>query len=212
MKQCKFVTILLFVITTIIIAREQRIAYGFVTGKVIDAKTEKVISNALVQLNDGEYIDSTDADGKFTVDSLLPGRYDFEINADDYSISIKPSIQVKTGINKELVFTLQKANIQELDKMVISTGKLEVKQPEQTTSVIKLSREEIKSSPGALEDINEVLKILPSAIGSGEDWDNSMQVRGGSDNENVYLVDGLLQSTNVGILYLLQHLIIFCVP
>ena len=84
-------------------------------------------------------------------------------NPHKYETNYQPSIQVKTGTNKEMIFPLQKTNIKELDNMTISSSKIKYKKAEQTTSVIKLTRDEINNSPGALEDINEVLKILPSA-------------------------------------------------
>ncbi|MGD9200287.1 MAG: TonB-dependent receptor [Chitinispirillia bacterium] len=186
----------LFIAAFSLLADDRVITTGNAFGKVINVRNEIPIANAIVKILGEDVIDTTDTAGVFAINNIIPGLYSFEISADQYETSYQPSIQVKTGNNKELIFHLQKRFTKELDKLEVTSSKIEIKKTEQSTSVIKLTRHEIKNSPGAFEDVNEVLKILPSAIGTGDDWDNSLLVRGGSDNENIYLVDGM-EVTNI---------------
>ncbi len=176
--------------------REKKIVLGEISGTVIDDRTETSIINAIVEIKSLGLKDTTDSLGQFSLKDIQANFYDFDISAKGYENKYSPSVIIKSGINKEITFALQKSNIKMLDKMFISSSKINYKKPDQTTSVIKLTRDEINNSPGALQDVNEVLKILPSAIGSGDDWDNSLHVRGGSEDENIYLIDGM-EVTNI---------------
>lgn len=189
----KLLISILFIVSILVPlnAREKEVVFGSQGGNIIDNRSEKPIAGAIVECVQLGRFDTTDNTGKFFFDSLPTNFYDFEINANGYNTYYVPSILVKAKENKVLYFPLQKATIKNLDKMIVTSEKSNFKSPEQTTSVIKLSRSQIENSPGALQDVNEVLKILPSAMGNGDDFNNSLYIRGGNENENVYLIDGM---------------------
>lgn len=191
MKKSFMPLLILFFATMVVCAREKRVMFGSLDGVVIDERSKLPIKGVIVECIQGGIYDTTDESGYFGFPKLESNFYDFEFKADGYRTFYMPSVIVKMGPNKSMSVTLSKEDTKQLHKMVVTSAKSSYKAPEQTTSVIKLSRAEIENSPGALQDVNEALKILPSAIGNGDDFNNSLYVRGGSADENVYLIDGM---------------------
>jgi hypothetical protein len=135
--------------------------------------------------------DTTDSAGFFLFSGLNVGLVDIQVTASGYKNRLYPSITIKSGTNKPLKLEIQKDNIQKLEKMVVISSTVVQKRAEQSTSVTKLTRDEVLNSPGSLDDVNRVLQTHAAAIGTGDDMYNDFMVRGGDDNENIFLIDDI---------------------
>jgi hypothetical protein len=165
---------------------------GSLTGKVIDIRTNTPVIRALVTLDDGILSNSTDSAGIFGYDSVPVGYHEIEVHVVGYETRIIPSISVTSGYNKGLVIRIRKNDaIIDLDKIVVSAPRMIEKKSEQSNSVTRLSREEILNSPGATQDPNKAIQILPSVSGDISPGWNTFLVRGGQEEENLFLIDGI---------------------
>ncbi len=175
-----------------IFAKSKKEYFGSIGGVVIDYRTRMPISNALVSLKSIKNSDSTDTEGKFEFEKIPVGYYDFEVLAKGYKTQYYPSIQIKSGINKNIEIELKKDDeIEELDKVVVSTKRVITKNAQQTNSVIKFTREDVLNSPGSLQDVNRVVQLMPSAVSGADNMFNEFLVRGGNSDENIFLIDGI---------------------
>ncbi|MDP8205395.1 MAG: T9SS type A sorting domain-containing protein [Candidatus Electryonea clarkiae] len=99
-----------------------------VFGIITDSMTEAGIEGAVVTF--GNYEATTDDDGVYSVDEVLSGVYDFEIEAEDYVTFLEVDVEVEEGDN-ELDFELapifersirQLQQEQDLETWVLTTG------------------------------------------------------------------------------------------
>ncbi len=165
--------------------------YGSFSGEVVDVRTGKPVCSAIITILPKERSDTSDEAGRFAFDSIPVGYYDLGVRAVRYQAHIVPSISIKSGFNKGIRIEIKEDDtILELDKMVVTSHRLMTKKSEQSNSVTRLSRDEIVNSPGATGDPNKAIQILPSVAGEGSGW-NMFMVRGGQDEENIFLIDGI---------------------
>lgn len=172
-------------------ANDKNYISGSIKGRVVDTKSGQPVENALVSILETTIKDTTDSIGFFIFPSVNVGLLDIQIAAKGYKTQLFPSISIISGTNEPLVLEIQKDNIQELEKMVVTSSTILQKRAEQSTSVTRLTRDEVLNSPGSLDDINRVLQTHAAAIGTGDDMYNDFMVRGGNDNENIFLIDDI---------------------
>jgi len=165
---------------------------GTVSGTVVDGLTGKGIAGAAVVLSGADAADTTDSTGAFILDSVPVGFWDLQVAADSYRQRLIPSWQVKVGRNREAVIELEREEqVQQLDRMVVRAGRLAARTASQSTSMLRLSRDEILSAPGAAQDIAQVLQAMPSVEGAAHEGFTRLLVRGGDEDENALLVDDI---------------------
>jgi hypothetical protein len=174
-------------------AREKTadVARGTVSGTVVDAKTGIGVPSSIVKLGKKARIDTTDAAGTFVFDSVPAGTVDISVHAADYDSRSFPNTLVQSGVNIPLTLEIQKSFIDNLPMMLVTAGRIILKKAYQTTSVLRIMRDEVRKAPGAIEDVNRIVQSQPSAVSSADVEDNSYYVRGGSDRENTFLLDGI---------------------
>ncbi|MBD3240210.1 MAG: hypothetical protein GF331_06455 [Chitinivibrionales bacterium] len=78
--------------------------------------------------------------------------------ADGYHGRLLPTQQVTVGRNRELALALDpREQVQDLETMVVRAARLAPRSPLQSTSVLRLCRDEILTAPGGGQDIAQVL-------------------------------------------------------
>lgn len=166
---------------------------GKIPVKVTDNRTQTPLPSAQVCIESLNKCVTVDNSGTAQINSIVPGLYTLVASLGGYDTLTIPNIQIKSGLNNIVNFTLESSNnVQELDKIVVVGRKLDQKTPEQTTSVTKINNFELSNTAGTGNDVNRVLAILPSTVsGVGQGFDNDLLVRGGRSRENVYLIDGI---------------------
>ncbi|MBD3419982.1 MAG: TonB-dependent receptor plug domain-containing protein [Chitinivibrionales bacterium] len=171
---------------------EKKAVYGTLSGTVIEVRKKTPVAGAQVNLIQTRFSDSTNQNGRFDLDSIPVGYYDIEIKAAEYLAKAVPTYLIKSGVNNGIEFVIEKDDkVRNLDKMVVTSKRLVTRSAEQSNSVVKLSREEVLKTPGSNQDINRVLQAMPSAIGGKDEGFNAFIVRGGNDNENIFIIDGM---------------------
>jgi Ca-activated chloride channel homolog len=81
---------------------------GSITGRVTDENNQRLRS--AVTLTDSgkvKYATITDADGKFTINSVKPGHYDVKISAVNYKDGFRKGIEIQAGKTEQLNIQLQ---------------------------------------------------------------------------------------------------------
>jgi hypothetical protein len=149
---------------------------GSVQGSVVDQRTGRPVPLAEVSLPAAHVHDTCDLQGVFTLHDVPVGMWDMEVRAEGYETQLYPSTPFKSGENKDLKLELRAASVHQLEK---------------STSVLKMSREEVNKMPGAIQDVNRVIQTMPSAVGAADDGRNHFFVRGGNDYENIFLIDDI---------------------
>jgi hypothetical protein len=170
---------------------DKKVVTGSISGYVTDARTHKRIVDATVSVSSVKTTGATDGRGWFAVDSVPVGYYDVMVSAKDYNPFTVPSHSVLSGNNRELSVELQPVEkVVTLDKMYVSTIRASTKSTEQSNSVDRIMRDQILTAPGALQNPTRILQNMPSTI-SGPGFGNTFLVRGGADNENQFILDGI---------------------
>ena len=75
-------------------------------GTVIDADTKEVIEDAIIQIAGTELKTTTDQDGEFYIDTILPATYTIKIIAFGYKEYQQTNIELKSG-NEEQEFSFE---------------------------------------------------------------------------------------------------------
>ncbi|MBD3344358.1 MAG: TonB-dependent receptor plug domain-containing protein [Chitinivibrionales bacterium] len=186
--------VLIFVLILPVTAEKKSLpaVSGNLKGVVLDNRTRRPVEGAVVKIITMGYADTTDSAGTFQFDGVPVGHCDIEVNSDKHELRIFPSITVKSGENDRIVFEIRKEDLTvNLDKVTVRGRRVMTKSSGQFNSVQKLSRDEVLLSPGSSQDPNLILQTLPSVV-SGTDYGfNRFLVRGGRDDENIFLIDGI---------------------
>jgi hypothetical protein len=164
---------------------------GIVSGVVVDAATGKGVFAAVVVITSTGQSDTTIRSGAFHIDSVPVGTTDISVSAIGFQPRMVPAVNVQSGKNQALSLDISKSTEQKLPTMLVTASRILVRMAYQTTSVLRARQDEIRNAPGAIEDINRVVQSQPSAVSSADQEDNSYYVRGGSDRENTFLIDGI---------------------
>jgi hypothetical protein len=159
---------------------------------VIDKRTHLPVADARVCIGADSLCNRSDSLGTIRFTRLPPGRYDVLSYASGYEPGIERNVVVHKGVNYQLIIELDKSAVMDLGKMRVTAWRTAPLEPSQSTSTSRLTNFELSNTPGTANDINRVLSTNPAVVSSPNATnDNSMYVRGGGSNENVYVIDGL---------------------
>jgi hypothetical protein len=157
-------------------------------GRVLDAVSRRPLSGAEVTVVGEGRRTLTDTQGSFVLSDLEPGMAAIEVEFLGYGPALVTDIVIQTSRSTFVEVLLERQAI-ELEGLVVGAAAFRI--PEAApTSVQILAAEEIRRSPGGLQDISRTLLSLPGVLG-GVDNRNDLLVRGGGPGENAYYLDGI---------------------
>jgi hypothetical protein len=165
-----------------------------IMGIVTDSITNDPVYNAKAEIFGKETSNYTDARGQFSFKKISPGLYTITISKTGYLSSFISFLVDSSGTHKEINIRLQtKEHITD----TINVRALYFKKTDGvSTSFMNAEYEEIRKSPGAMEDVIRYFTSAPG-VSLGNDINNEIIVRGGSPVENLTLIDGLeIQNPN----------------
>ena len=161
-------------------------------GRVLEAVSRAPVSGADVVVGEAAASAArrvlTDADGRFALTGLAPGMVVVEVSFLGYRSALVSDVVVQTSRSTYVEVLLERQAI-EVEGLVVRAGAFRV--PDAApTSVRLLAAEELRRTPGGLQDVSRTLLSLPGVLG-GVDNRNDLLVRGGGPGENAYYLDGI---------------------
>ncbi|MBZ0204145.1 MAG: TonB-dependent receptor [Ignavibacteria bacterium] len=161
---------------------------GTITGKITDKESQATITDAIVSILNTELKTATSAEGIFTFKNIPLGTYEIKVSSLGYETIVQTDIVVLSSRPTDVEIGLLPSYIT-TDQIDVE-GKYFQKSTDVSTSSYNLDFEEIRRSPGAVEDISRMVQVLPG-VSPANDQRNDLIVRGGSPAENITMIDGI---------------------
>ncbi|HMD69463.1 MAG TPA: TonB-dependent receptor, partial [Chitinivibrionales bacterium] len=161
---------------------------GTIRGTVTSAQSGKAVSGALVTIAGSQRAAQTDSTGSYRFDSLPSAGYNLRFSCAGYDSLVVNDVYVSGDAEKRCDAELL-PRAARVDRMVVR-GTPFRRPPDMTSSTKVITADELLRAPGALEDVQRVVTMLPS-VTSGGDNTNEIVVRGGVPGENLFLLDNI---------------------
>lgn len=161
---------------------------GSIEGRIYDEINNEPIIGANIILKGTDAGASSDLDGNYKIEGLMPGLYNVEVSYIGYETQTRFEVQVSNAKSVRLDVAMVQA-AQQIDSVVIKANPFERKL-ESPVSLTSIGVNEIQRNPGGNRDISRAIKNLPG-VSSGFGFRNDLIVRGGSPNENRFYLDDI---------------------
>lgn len=129
----------------------------------------------------------SDANGTFRIVNLIPGQLKIQFSHVGYEIEIR-NVEIQANSTHRLTIQLVPRVIP-MQEIIVTPGNFSISQS-QTVKQQAIEKERITAIPATLDDIYRVLQIMPG-ITFSDDFSAHFHVRGGKQNENLILLDGI---------------------
>ena len=157
--------------------------FGTVSGQVKDAISGDGLPGVNVMIKGTYYGAATDLDGNFHIPKIKPGSYDVEVSMIGYKIILNTGVNINPEETTVLTFNLEET-VLSFGKDVIVMGKKPLFDVDETSSMVRVSKEDIENKV-----VSSVEDILSEQIGVTTQ-DNEIHIRGGRIDESMFIVDG----------------------
>lgn len=186
----KKINYLLFIIIFLFSSYSYSQTTGAVKGFVYDKENGEPCAFANAYLLGTNYGAATDMNGYFTITKLPDGNYTLVITYISYDSVIEP-FSISNGRIHSKNFYLTQAAVM-LGEAVISAEREEMK-TQIRTSIVKVAPTQIKQLPsiGSEPDLAQFLQVVPGITFTG-DQGGQLYIRGGSNIQNLVLIDGMV--------------------
>lgn len=155
---------------------------GKISGRVYDATTEEPLAGANVIINGTSLGAAADAEGYYTILNVPPATYSVTASYVGYASLEQEGVVVKIDLNTKVDFGM---NVEAYKgQEVVVTAKRPVVRTDISGSQTNISNDEIQEMP--VTSVTEAISLQAGVSG--------LEIRGGSSNEVLYMVDGM--STN----------------
>ncbi len=141
---------------------------GKISGKVTDIKTGESLIGLTVKITGGTLGASTDVEGRYTLGNLAPGKYSLTFSYIGYQSKNITEIEVLAGKTTNLDVSIEEANSQALDEVVItatvrqeSISGLYAQQKNSVSISSGITSEQIRRTPD--RNTSDVLKRVSGA-------------------------------------------------
>jgi Carboxypeptidase regulatory-like domain/TonB-dependent Receptor Plug Domain len=164
-----------------------------VTGRVRTADGRGVPAAAILLVTPPDTLlarsAETDALGRFRLGGVPPGRYEIRFR----SLGFEPLQQglVVGASDPEPIEWIAIAQPIELEGVNVEASRTRTRfEQDAGTTARELTRDELKTVPGVAEaDVLRAIEVLPGVV-STSDYTSAFNVRGGSADQNLILIDG----------------------
>lgn len=163
---------------------------GTISGFIYDKGSGEGLIGANIYIKPLNRGAVTNVTGYFVIPKVLPGNYDLTISYVGYN-SYTTKINIKPKENKDIDIKLQQKDIQG-DEIVVRADSMKVidKLFNKPVSKIDLSPAQIAKVPRVVEaDLLRTLQTLPGIVPLS-DFSSAIYVRGGTPDQNLFMVDG----------------------
>ncbi len=168
---------------------------GIINGRIEDAKTGESLIGANIIVNELENVGAaSDENGRFSF-NVPVGSYSVKVSLIGYQTIVKVDVIVKSGSETNLTIKLSETAL-EMGEVKVTADYFDQAIIENTLSTVVLGAEEVRRSPGSMQDFQRILQAMPG-VSFSDDQTNELLVRGGSPNENLTVFDNMeIHSTN----------------
>ncbi|MCU7494852.1 MAG: TonB-dependent receptor [Ignavibacteria bacterium] len=168
---------------------------NYINGEVSDAKTKEPLMGANIVVNEMKGVGATsDQDGKFSL-RVPAGSYSVTVSSIGYQTVVKTDVIVTTSSEAHVIVKMEETSI-ELGQIVVKADYFDKATKDNNLSTVVLGPEEIRRSPGSVQDFQRILQGM-AGVSFSDDQSNELLVRGGSPNENLTVFDNMeIHSTN----------------
>lgn len=180
----------LFFAITLLLFNLHIFGQGTISGKVIDGNSKEALFGVSVSVVDEENGASTEENGKFEITDIGPGAYRLEFSYIGYKTVIISDLMVMVGKPSILNVSLSE-ELLESEGVTVTAGYFNNTYNNAATSIIGLSREEIRRFPGGFEDVVRTVTTLPGVTVQNDGGRNDLLVRGGGPSENLYTINNI---------------------
>ena len=185
----KFLILISFVLSSNVIFAQSVKVYGIITNKL----NNDPIPFANIFIEGTNIGTSSDVEGKYEINDLMPGEYNFKCSYIGFKTEYKTEIAVNSNKNLKLDFSLNE-NSELLNEIEVSGNSFN-KTEASPNSLRTISASEIYRSPGGNRDISKVIANFPG-VSSSPSFRNDIIIRGGAPSENRFYLDGV-EITNI---------------
>ncbi len=168
--------------------------FGNIAGKVFDESALSPVNGVKVEIEELKNKTFTDSNGFFGFYNLKYGTYTLIFSAESYHSSrVLFNLDSLTSGKEQQIYLTPLGVV--LDTIDVH-GAYFKKSEQINTSYSYAVYEELRKTPGAVEDIIKYFQSSPG-VSFGNDQDNDIISRGGSSVENLVLIDGIeIQNPN----------------
>lgn len=177
--------LILYLIQLVLISNSYTQDKGSLSGIVRDKISQSLLQGITVKVLGSDLKTVTIEDGSYKIDNIPAGKYEVEFSNVAYQTYIESDVMIASGMEKRLIIEIDEISV---DEVIVETSRFQ-KPIDATTSYKTLNSEEIRKSPGSFEDVGRVIQTLPG-LSLTNDGRNDILVRGGSQSENLFIVDG----------------------
>lgn len=165
-----------------------QIQKGKIAGQILDIRSLHPLVGVNVIITGTQLGASTDLEGVFIIANLEPASYNLEIIHVGYVTLKKNNVVVNPGRSTVVEYKMSE-NILEGESIEVAGSYFE-KPKEAVVSSRSMNFEEIRRSPGDIQDIQRSVQAFPAVV-SGSDQMNDIIIRGGIPGENLFVMDGI---------------------
>jgi outer membrane receptor protein involved in Fe transport len=160
---------------------------GAITGKISDP-AGNAIAYANIVVQETTLGAVSDTNGSFRIDNLQPGKFNLSIMCMGYHNKVLKNIvvQAEQTVNLNIILT---EKVLQMEEIIVTPGQFSIAQDQSTKQQV-IEKERIAAMPATLDDIYRVIQIMPGVTFS-DDYSAHFHVRGGRQNENLILLDGI---------------------
>jgi len=155
---------------------------GKIAGTVIDKSTGEPMVGANVIVMGSSVGAATNFDGQYTILYVPPGTYEVQAMLVGYGKVIVKDVRVRIDETARVNFELEAMTIQGETVTVIADRATRAIRPDVATSTVAVSSDEVEALP--VSNVTDV-------VGLQAGIKNGVQVRGGSEDAMLFLVDGV---------------------
>lgn len=184
-------TIKFFINTLLLILLSSSFAQQ-IEGYISDSETEKAIPHANIVIVGSKIGAAADNKGFYRIEVPAPGSYSLKVSCIGYKSRIMGPITLEYLETLQLDFVLDAQAIP-TQNVEIEADKIE-KQDHfqiQKLGIQEINPRKIHTVAGALDDVTRTVQLFGSAAPAG-DYTSYYAVRGGSPDQNVIMLDGIV--------------------
>ncbi|MBD3375848.1 TonB-dependent receptor plug domain-containing protein [candidate division KSB1 bacterium] len=160
---------------------------SIIRGRIVDSESGEPVAFANVFLKDTAMGSATDENGKFEIEDIPLGSFQFEIRHMGYeSYSVELNLQSGKIIDREFKM---KPDVLQLETVTaIAEKERVVYQPQISAYSLRARQFDMMPSQGD-KDVFRALQMMPGVVVTN-DFKSQLYIRGGNSDQNLVLLDG----------------------